>query len=223
MKKILLAICLCVSTLLNAAVIETPNLNVKMEVEGDIKADGETVWYLVFHETQSEGQTYTAFQMELTLPEGVSVNKVKSGRVMVADATLNAIRFDGLGHSLALGEKNPLVIGCTTMATEKDKLDWFNDDEDGNIISELFKIGFVASPEASFKDFKIVADNVKFILDDASAHKPAQEVSVTVSVTGVNNANADEASVKAQKFMTKKGLVITKGNKKYNAAAQEVE
>ena len=41
--------------------------------------------------------------------------------------------------------------------------------------------------------------------------------------TNVKANNADETVVKAQKFMTKKGLVITKGNKKYNAAAQEVK
>lgn len=46
---------------------------------------------------------------------------------------------------------------------------------------------------------------------------------ITVKTTGINGAKSDEESVKANKYMTKKGLVIVKGNKKYNAASQEIE
>ena len=63
---------------------------------------------------------------------------------------------------------------------------------------------------------------------DAVAHRDFEPIVLTVkegSITGISNAsaNADEAAVKANKFMTKKGIVITKGNKKYNAAAQEIK
>ena len=200
MKKFLLS---CVALLV--ATFASAQSTSSMEVK-DAKADGTTSTFTIALDNQGE---FTSFQVDFKTTEGISVTNI--------------------------------------LATDSAKL--LNDDEKNVYVVAKDRNKYVTMYAASPSDRRVIpsGDVYKFTVTLASESvqgsitltpmgfdiKGTGDYDMTPitldlaygSITGISNANAnaDEASVKAQKFMTKKGLVIAKGNKKYNAAAQEVK
>lgn len=154
-------------------------------------ADGQTVTYMTVYMTDPD-DLYSGFQMGITVPEGISINQVKSGRVMVNDAKLNADRFDGLGHSLITNMPNSKTIKLGCMDTSQNA-EFYNDDADGNIVEELFTIGLVASPEMINGEYTVEMWDLEMIHKDATGVKPSNtNLTAKMTVTGGQNANDKE-------------------------------
>lgn len=136
----------------------------------EMTADGKTVTYMTVYMTDPDDQ-YSAFQMGITVPEGISINKVKSGRNMVDDARLNADRFDGLAHSLGVNMPNATTIKVTCIDLSANEV-FYADDADGNIVEELFTIGLVGSPEMYNGEYTIEMWDLEMIHQNATGVKP---------------------------------------------------
>ena len=202
MKKIFLSIVMAVSAILGASAqttaanpvtVENPNLKVTLS---DITlVPGGDAAYLTVSE-ECEGGTYAAFQMVMHFPKGIEVNKVKSGRKEVDDVALNAVRFDGLTHSISLGTPEVedgflLKVACIDLTSNDN---FYNDDINGKKVTELLKVGLKANSTAAFGDFKVLVDQIKFIKKNSDADVPSGEVSFTVSIpdpAGIENVSLD--------------------------------
>lgn len=202
MKKIFLSVIMAVSAILGASAqttaanpvtVENPNLKVTLS---DITlVPGGDAAYLTVSE-ECEGGTYAAFQMVMHFPKGIEVNKVKDGREEIEDAFLNATRFEKLGHTLSMNMLDDeggqiLKIACIDLTKNKE---FYNDDADGNKVTELFKVGLKANSTAAFGDFKVLVDQIKFIKKNSDADVPSGEVSFTVSIpdpAGIENVSLD--------------------------------
>lgn len=122
-------------------------------------ADGKTVTYLTVFQTDAE-QLYWSFELHVKLPKGLRIAQRKEGREMVDDVTLNPIRFDHLPHTIGVTiVRDTLNVVC--MNTSNDKL-YYRDDEDGNIIPELFTVGLVADPGMQNGKYELEMTVAKF-------------------------------------------------------------
>lgn len=173
--------------------VENPNLKVTLS-NITLIPGGEAAYLTVSEEC--EGGNYAAFQMVMHFPKGIEVNKVKDGREEVDDAILNAYRFEKLNHTLAMNmlddaEGQILKIACIDLTKNKE---FYNDDADGNKVTELFKVGLKANSTAAFGDFKVLVDQIKFIKKNSDADIPSGEVSFTLSIpdpAGIENVSLD--------------------------------
>lgn len=136
----------------------------------EMTADGKTVTYMKVYMTDPE-DVYAAFQMGITVPDGISINKVKSGRNTVDDIKLNADRFDGLAHTIGAKMPNTTTINVSCIDTSNND-EFYNDDADGNIVEELFTIGLIGSPEMYNGEYTIEMWDLEMIHQDATGVKP---------------------------------------------------
>lgn len=150
-------------------------------------ADGTTVTYMTVSMTDAD-DLYSGFQMGITVPEGITIHQVKSGRVMVNDAKLNEFRFEGLGHSLITNMPDPQTIKVGCMDT-RDNAEFYPDDAEGNIVEELFTIGLVASPDMVNGDYTIEMWDVEMIHQNATGVKPSNaDLTAKMTITGGQDA-----------------------------------
>lgn len=158
-----------------------------------LTADGSTVTYLTIYQTDFDGTQhtlYTDFQMQLNVPEGVTLAQKKSGRTMVNDVTLNADRFDGL-TSMSLGS-NQASATCIKFALAGTSSDtYYADDVDGKTVEELFTIGLLADPNMKNGSYDISLTDVKFVLSDGGANIPSEAIEATLTVTGGQGSDGD--------------------------------
>jgi hypothetical protein len=147
-----------------------------------ITADGETKTMLTVYQTDPTDDQYVAFQMKLHVPKGIHIAQKKQGRVYVDDLTLNAERFEGLGHSLSgnMPDERTIVLSCVDMGNNP----FYPDDADGNTVEELFTIGLVADNTMTNGVYTISLSGVDFIHSDGSSNSPEEEVSFKLTVTG---------------------------------------
>ncbi len=193
---------------------ENPNLKISMTDNLNFVADGKTVTYVTFYET-CPNTSYSAFQIEANLPKGIEVNKVISGRKEVDDVTLNATRFEGLGHTISVGmpEDGYLKMACIdTKANDK----FYNDDISGNIVPDLLVIGLIAKETAEIGDFTITLKNVKFIYQNADADLPVGQITAKATVSaaaGIENITTDAT---AAEYYTVDGKKLQQAQKGLN-------
>lgn len=143
-------------------------------------ADGETVNYLRFFE-QDDAATYSCFNLELTVPEGITINMKKQGRDTVADIELSARGTST--HSIICNmlddNRTIRILGDSSV-----NADFYADDEDGNPLNYLFKIGLICSPDVAVGRYEIPMTQVKFVMGaNADACVPNEELTATVMVT----------------------------------------
>lgn len=153
----------------------------------NVVADGQTVTYMTVYMTDPDN-LYSGFQMGITVPEGISIHQVKSGRVMVNDAKLNEFRFEGLTHSLTvnMADSKTIKLGC---ADTGQNAEFYPDDADGNIVEELFTIGLVGSPEMVNGEYTVEMWDVEMIHQDATGVKPSNtNLTAKMTVTGGQDA-----------------------------------
>lgn len=147
-----------------------------------ITADGETKTTLTVYQTDPTDDQYVAFQMKMHVPKGIHIAQKKQGRVYVDDLTLNAERFEGLGHSLSgnMPDEKTIVLSCVDMGNNP----FYPDDAEGNTVEELFTISLVADNTMTNGVYTITLSGVDFIHSDGSSNSPEEEVSFKLTVTG---------------------------------------
>lgn len=145
-------------------------------------ADGETVTPLTVYQTDPTDNQYVAFQMKMNVPQGIHIAQKKQGRVYVDDLTLNAERFEGLGHSLSgnMPDETTIVLSCVDMSN----VAFYPDDAEGNIVEELFTIGLIADNTMTNGVYTISLSGVDFIHSDGSSNSPEDDVNFQLTVTG---------------------------------------
>ena len=145
-------------------------------------ADGETVTTLTVCQTDPTDNQYVAFQMKMNVPKGIHIAQKKQGRVYVDDLTLNAERFEGLGHSLSgnMPDETTIVLSCADMSNAA----FYPDDAEGNTVEELFTIGLIADNTMTNGVYTISLSGVDFIHSDGSSNSPEDDVNFKLTVTG---------------------------------------
>lgn len=147
----------------------TDKLRVWAEFPETIIADGETVNYIKVYEHDDEDVFYTAFNMEFILPEGFRVNQVRQGRLMVDDIFFSERATTTHSISCNIVDGVDLrIIGDSSM-----NADLFNDDEEGNLLDELFTIGLIAERSIPTGNYDVIMEGIKFCLSNADARVPA--------------------------------------------------
>lgn len=146
-------------------------LEVWMDESVSVTADGETVTYLTISE-YDPNVNYIAFNMTLTLPKGVRVNQVRSGREYVNDIKLSEDRATTT-HSIQcnMPEEGTLKIICVSSQNQA----LYPDDIDGNIVYPLFTVGLVADPTAINGAYDVEMTGCRFVkyLEDGTTLAPA--------------------------------------------------
>lgn len=195
MKK-LTATALLATAALSAAAFtttKTEDLHVWIEWPEEIIADGTTVNYIKVFEHDDNNYQYTAFNMEIILPEGFSVNQVKQGRETVNDIFLS--ERASTTHSIACNIVRgvDLKVFCDSSVNAN----LYNDDEDGNPLDELFTVGLICAPTVATGQYDVTNTGIKFVFKNADACVPAAEpIHYTINIlntskpTGIEDVEA---------------------------------
>lgn len=187
MKKKFITCLLCMLT----AICSMASDNLKLWMNDPVMvADGKTITYLTIYQTDEDDQ-YWNFQIEINLPAGIHIAKRKSGRNMVDDVTLNADRFEGLSHTISVNmpDATSFKAICTNSAS---KQPYYNDDADGNIVSELFTVGLIADEGMTNGMYDIGMYVAKFVRTDGeTGHSLTDCAQSKMTITGgVDDSNS---------------------------------
>lgn len=165
-----------------------------------ITADGQTVTHLTVYET--DNVDYSAFNMAITLPKGVSVAKVKKGRNWVDDIELNADRFEGLDHTIAcnMPDEKTLKVMCYSNTLSE----IYPDNADGDPVEELFTIGLIADPTTINGDYEAKILDCAFTPASGSASELKTPSNFTITITG----GADGATINYNLYEPGYGTLI---------------
>ncbi|MDE5749222.1 MAG: hypothetical protein K2H87_00460 [Duncaniella sp.] len=230
MKRILflLAAVMAVFRAFGYETLTSDKLRVWAVFSDPIVADGETVNYITVYQHDDDDLDYTAFNMEFILPEGFRVNKVKQGRDMVND-----IKFSDRAtttHAISCNLKDGVdlrIIGDSSI-----NADLYKDDEDGNLIDELFTVGLIAEPTLKTGTYQVEMKGIKFVHKTGDAKIPTCDPT-TYNVyienpsdpsTGLEEISADELDpddcydLMGRRIDPRKAhatVIVTKGRKYY--------
>lgn len=216
MKKIFLSVILALSAVIGvSAQTTTENTNLKVTFSDITLVPGGNVEYLTVSQ-ECEDVKYAAFQMSIHFPKGIEINF--NAEEEEDDVTLNETRFRKLNHYITLGtpetEDEMLVkVACIDMSKNKE---FYNEDADGNKVTELFKVGIKANATAKYGDYKVIVDGIKFIKKNSDADVPVGEVSFKLSVpdpAGIENITTD---VTAAEYYTVDGKKLQQAQKGLN-------
>ena len=158
---------------------QTETLKVWIE-DAKITADGNSITKLkVFENDMAD---YTAFNMSIIVPKGVTVAKVNQGRDYAYDIQLSARGTSS--HSISC---NMLDDGRTIkiIATSSNNDNFYNDDIDGNPLDEIFTIGLMVDSSIANGNYDIRIDDCKFVMkEDAVASEPYNDMISTLTIEG---------------------------------------
>lgn len=208
--------------------LESDQLRVWAEFSDPIMADGQTVNYITVYQHDDDDLDYTAFNMEFILPEGFRVNKVKQGRDMVND-----IHFSDRAtttHAISCNLKDGVdlrIIGDSSV-----NADLYKDDEDGNLVDELFTVGLIAEPTLDTGYYDVTMKGIKFVHKTGDAKIPTCDPTVYKVLilnpdnipTGIEEITADKlASEDCYDLLGRRvdprrvhgAVVVAKGRKYY--------
>lgn len=214
MKKIFLTALVCAFSLISNAQMFSVNDVV-------VKNDGATAAKISFDLPLTD--EFTAFQFVIEVPEGIKINKVKSGRQTIDDLTLDPARFEGLNHTINAnlvveGGQSLIKIACTS----GNNSNFYNDDEDGNQITHLFDLGIVADASMTEGDYtlKFRANECKVISTDKTKTVAFPEYTSKLTIgapTGINGLEAENgAEVVAYDMAGRRVNAAAKGVKVIN-------
>jgi len=198
MKTKLLAMLMCISIFKAAAYTTTTDeeLHVWCDIP-EIVADGKTVNYITVYEHDDRGFNYSAFNMEFTLPDGFSVNKVKEGRNMVDDIFMS--ERAAATHSISCNIRNGNNLRIIATSSMNDDL--FPDDENGNPLDKLLTIGLIADPTIVAGEYEVPFFGIKFVLSNGDACIPAGEPFIykmkvlSPTISGVEDVILDSSQI----------------------------
>ncbi len=136
-------------------------LEVWMDKHLEFTADGTTVTYLTVHQ-KDPNVNYIAYNMVITLPKGVSIHQVKSGRKYKNDIqqSVRATETHIIGCNMPV--EGMLKVICSSSMNEE----LYPDDEDGNPVDDLFTIGLVADGSTINGEYDIEMTGVLFVKKD---------------------------------------------------------
>ena len=161
--------------------IQTSALRVWMD-DITITADGQTATRLTVYENDTE-RDYTAFNMSILLPEGVTVAQVKKGRVMVNSIELSVRAAET--HNISCNMESPTLLKVMCSSTQNDNL--YPDDEDGNLVDELFYVDLIADPSMMNGTYSVQTEGVVFAHNQnnvVTGYVPDPLPSFTLTITG---------------------------------------
>lgn len=180
-KVILLAASLLLGGQAAAQNIQTESLRVWMD-DITLTADGQTATRLTVYENDSE-RDYTAFNMSLVVPDGITVAQVKKGRNWVNSIELSVRAAETHTISCNMPEGTLIKIMCSS--TQND--DFYPDDEDGNLVDELFTIDLIADPQMMNGSYTVTTEGVVFAHNQnnqVTGYVPATMPSFQMTITG---------------------------------------
>lgn len=157
MERIVKLLCLLLALAGVQAMAQTQTLKVWGH-DFTMTADGTTSTHLTISE--NDVVNYTAFNMTIVVPEGISIAQVKSGRLYVNDILINPDRDSG-GHTISCNMPDKKTIKIIAYST--DLYEFYPDDIEGNPVDELFTIGLVADPTMVNGDYDIQIIDCKFV------------------------------------------------------------
>lgn len=187
-RILIILMCLCSLTASAYTTTTDKELHVWCDMPVII-ADGETVNYITVYEHDDRGIDYSAFNMEFTFPEGLSVNQVRQGRNMVDDIFMSARA--SATHSISCNMRYGYNLRIIATSSMNDNL--FPDDEDGNPMDELFTVGLIADPSLAAGTYEVPFFGIKFVIKNGDACIPEGEPFVYPMevvndvVTGIEN------------------------------------
>lgn len=161
--------------------IQTTTLRVWMD-DITVTADGTTATRLTVYENDAE-RDYTAFNMSLIVPEGISVKQVKKGRNWVNSIELSERAAESHTISCLMPEPTLLKIMCSS--SQNDNL--YPDDEDGNPMDELFTIDLIADPAMMNGTYTVTTEGIVFVYKEGSTltgYVPDPLPSFQLTITG---------------------------------------
>lgn len=129
---------------------QSETLRVWLDSKITLTADSSSVAYLKLYENDGN-QAYTSFNMSLVVPKGIHVHKVKQGRNMVDDLFLSERATTTHTIACNMPSDTLLKVACTSSMNQ----DLYTDDEDGNLLDELWTIGLVADPTMVNGDYVV--------------------------------------------------------------------
>lgn len=142
-------------------------------------ADGKTSTHLTISE--NDVVNYTAFNMTIVVPEGISVAQVNSGRFYVNDIQISPDRDSG-GHTISCNMPDKKTIKIIAYST--DLYEFYPEDIDGNPVDELFTIGLVAAPTMVNGDYDIQILDSKFVPKEGEASILNEASNMKMTVQG---------------------------------------
>lgn len=178
MERIVRMYCLLLALIGVQAMAQTETLKVWGH-DVVMTADGETATHLTISE--KDVVNYTAFNMTIVVPEGVSIAHVKSGRLYVSDIQINPDRDSG-GHTISCNMPDKTTIKI--IAYSSDLYEFYPDDIEGNPVDELFTIGLVAAPTMLNGDYDIRIVDCKFTLAEGESSIPQSAIQFKMTVQG---------------------------------------
>lgn len=140
------------------ATAQTAALEVWMDKNVTVTADGKTVTYLTVSE-KDPNVNYIAYNMTITLPKGFKVNQVKQGREYVNDITLSERATSTHQIDCNMPEEGMLKVICTSTSN----YEMYPDDAEGNIIYPIFTVGLVADPSTINGTYDVEMTGVRFV------------------------------------------------------------
>ena len=140
------------------AMAQTATLEVWMDKNVTVTADGKTVTYLTVSE-KDPNVNYIAYNMTITLPKGFKVNQVKQGREYVNDITLSERATSTHQIDCNMPEEGMLKVICTSTSN----YEMYPDDAEGNIIYPIFTVGLVADPSTINGTYDVEMTGVRFV------------------------------------------------------------
>ena len=168
--------------------IQTEALRVWMD-DVTVKADGTTSTLLKVYEKDAE-RNYTAFNMSLIVPAGISVKQVTKGR-----DTVNSIELSeraAASHTISCNMPKATLLKVICSSSQNDDL--YPDDASGSPTEELFTIELIADPSMENGIYTIATEGVVFAHNDAgttTGYIPAMLPSFQLTVTGGKDTPTD--------------------------------
>lgn len=147
------------------AIAQTENtLEVWMDKNILVTADGKTVTKVTVYQ-RDPNANYTTFNMVITVPKGVHINKIRSGREYINDIELSE-RATGT-HTIACNMPDDRNIKIICMSSQLQDL--YPDDIDGNPYEPLFTIGLIADQTSYNGTYDIELTGCRFVKNEGSS------------------------------------------------------
>ncbi|MBD5289422.1 MAG: hypothetical protein HDS26_01905 [Bacteroides sp.] len=188
-----LAAVMAAGTFLGASAYTTePSESLEVWIgDGIIENDGTSIATLTVYE--KDNVDYTAFNMAIVVPEGITVAKVKQGREWVDDIHLTDRASATHNITCNMPDSNTIKIISSSPSLSP----YYPTTEDGVDPYALFTIGLVASPTLAPGDYKLELCDVKFVLESGDAFVlPEEPLTFTLKVegdpVGINEIDSDE-------------------------------
>ena len=159
--------------------------------------DGKTISTLTVYE--KDVHDYTAFNMAIVVPEGVTVARVKQGREEVDDIHLTDRATSTHNITCGMPDSNTIKI----ISSSPSLANYFPTTDDESEDCALFNIGLVASQEIEPGEYNIELCDIKFVLESADAYILLDEplvfpITIETPSTGIKRVESREGSI--QKF-----------------------